>query len=109
VEGPEADGRGASVEPDAVEKTLSAAREQQGANQTDRIEQNGQRPGMSQAEIDKLRDFQQGDHAPAAEATRQRTGEPVGAGVGGKNAGARAAELRTDRGPSRDGGRGMGE
>lgn len=64
---------------------------------------------LGDAEVSRLREFQQGDHAPAAQATRQRTGEPVGAGVGGKNAGARAAESRIDKGSSRDGGRGMGE
>jgi hypothetical protein len=109
VQGQEADGQAASVKPDAIETTLKAAREEQGATQTGRVEQNGQRPGLSQEQITRLREFQQADHAPAAEATRLRPGQPVEAGVGGKNAGARAAELRTEKTPSRTGGKGIGE
>jgi hypothetical protein len=94
--------------PDAVETTLQDAREQrQGGDTVDRSEQNGQRPGMSQDEIDRLKGLQ-GGQADAAEATRPRSGEPAEVGAGGKNPGARAAELRADKGSRRDG-PGVGE
>ncbi|MFI5712756.1 hypothetical protein [Kribbella sp. NPDC051620] len=91
--------------PDYVETTLEQARSENGPN--GQGEQNGQRPGMSQDEMDKLRGLQ-GGQAEAAAATRPRTGEPVEVGAGGKNPGARAAELRADKGSRRDG-PGVGE
>ncbi|MDX6280773.1 MAG: hypothetical protein QOH03_1844, partial [Kribbellaceae bacterium] len=96
----------AEQRPDAVETTLQEAREQQ-SGQNGLNDQNGQRPGMSQEEMDKLRGLQ-GGQAEAAEATRPRSGEPVEVGAGGKNPGARAAELRADKGSRRDG-PGVGE
>jgi hypothetical protein len=91
--------------PDYVETTLEQARSEQNG-QSGQGEQNGQSQ-MPQDEMDRLRGLQDGQ-ANAADATRSRTGEPVEAGAGGKNPGARAAELRSDKGSKRDG-PGIGE
>jgi hypothetical protein len=93
--------------PDYVEKTLDEAREKQESTQTDRSDQNGQRPGMSQDEIDRMKGFQEG-YADASRATGPRSGEETEAGPGGKTPGDRAKELQGAKSSKREG-PGIGE
>ncbi|NEA31858.1 hypothetical protein [Streptomyces sp. SID13031] len=91
-------------QPDVVDRALEDARAQNG--QDGPGEQNGQNQ-IPKEELDRLRGFQEGQ-VSASEATRPRSGEPVEAGAGGKNPGARAAELRSEKSSKRDG-PGIGE